>query len=198
MTISQSWLNSAGLILLAAIVGLFITWYWRVRDARIKQAEKATLDTQKKADELAMENATLLKRVDELEKNMTVVNQVAVPLNQAYMAMLIKQLTHLHTPKLDALMTKLGPPSTLTPDEEIEFAVLLKERAEALDGRIDESERDAAIMLPMVLKRAKKEHEDLTIGPVELTVVATPLDTSGQAADTGAEAVEEKHEEEGA
>lgn len=206
MTVSWSFINSVALILITAAVGWYLRWLGTQRDERVKRADKLAEEAEKKADALAEANTALLKRVDDLEKNMTVVNQVAQPLNQMYLAMLVKQLTHLHTPTLDALMAKIGPPSMLTLQEEHEMAALLKERAEALDDQIDESERDAAIMLPMVLKRANRELQEMTINPVELTVVAsliTPHEygeyvaASGTPA-SGAEAVAEKHQEEGA
>lgn len=193
MTIPQATLNSVGLILLAAIVGLFITWYWRVRDARIKQAEKASLETQRKAEELAAANVTLLKRVDDLEKQLGLVGQAVVPLSAAFQAILVRELTHLHAPQLDALLARIGPPSALDPEEEAELFRLLKERAEAEDEEVPELERDAAVMLPLVMKRVKVEMAgDL---PAHLVVVTTPLAPD---VDTGAEAVAEKQEEEGA
>lgn len=194
MTISQSWLNSAGLILLAAIVGLFITWYWRVRDGRIKVAESLVIENQKKAETLAVENKALVKRIDDLEKQVGLVGQAVVPLSAAFQAILVRELTHLHTPQLDELLTRIGPPSALDEEEEAELFRLLKERADELDGSIPELERDAATMLPLVMKRVKVEMAATDV-PVGLTVVTTPLEPS---ADTGAEAVQEKQQEEGA
>lgn len=206
MTISWSFINSVALILITAGVGWYLRWLGTQRDERIRAADKLAAEAKEKAESLAAEKVILEKRVDDLEKSMVVVNQVAQPLNQMYLAMLVKQLTHLHTPQLDGLLAKIGPPSLLTPDEEVEMAALLKERAEVLDGQIDESERDAAIMLPLVLKRAKREIEEMTINPVELTVVATLIApheygeyiAASGTPDSGAEAVAEKHQEEGA
>jgi len=84
-----------------------------------------------------------------------------VPLNMAMQAMLIKELTHYHAPEMDVLMQNLGPPSTLSESEEARLAVLLDERTREMGPLISPSERDAAAILPVIIKRAKAEAEML-------------------------------------
>jgi hypothetical protein len=99
-----------------------------------------------------------LDRITELENKLAVLNQSMVPFNSAFQAILIKELTHIHTPEMDALLVKLGPPNILTQAEEIRLANLLIERADADDPTIPEYERDAARILPAVIRRA---HHDI-------------------------------------
>jgi uncharacterized protein YdcH (DUF465 family) len=178
MTISQNMLNSIGLLLLATLVGAYMTWYWKVRDARIKRADDLALANERKADVLAIANDKLLTRVAELEKQLGLVGQAVIPLSAAFQAILVRELTHLHTPKLDELLTRIGPPSELSDAEEAEFFRLLKERAEELDDRIPDLERDAATMLPLVMRRVKAEYVALEDEhkPTQMQVVAVPVD----------------------
>jgi hypothetical protein len=58
---------------------------------------------------------------------------------------------------MDELMVKVGPPSILTLEEESELEKLLEERQSDMGPEITDSERDAAQMLPMIIRRAKAE-----------------------------------------
>jgi len=156
------------LLLVPAIITIFsatIGWaanhYWYARN-----------NTNKEVDRLAKEREELAKRVTELESQLGAVKQAVTPISAAFQAILIKELTHFHTPEMDELMVKLGPPITLTEIEKSRLTELLLVRAKDLDGRISDLERDAAIMLPMVMKRVLNDvsHEQA----VELSIVSTP------------------------
>jgi hypothetical protein len=69
----------------------------------------------------------------------------------------MKQLTHYHTPRLDLLLSKLGPPFMLTAEEEHELYNLLDIRTRDMGSEIDSSEREAAAMLPLVISRVRAE-----------------------------------------
>jgi len=128
-------LNSVGLIAVSSFAAFITARHWVTRT----------------------ENTLREKRLVELEKQLALVSAAVVPISTAFQAILIKELTHFHTPELDALMRKIGPPSTLTEDEERRMAVLLEAREIDMADEISSSERDAARMLPMVIRRAKAE-----------------------------------------
>lgn len=112
-------------------------------------------------------------RVQELEMQHALVKASVVPITTAFQALLIKNLTHFHTPVMDALMVKVGPPNTLTTEESEQLARLLEEREADMDGEIPESERIAARILPGVMTLAKMEQEAIDAESV-LAVVAVP------------------------
>ena len=134
----------------AAVVGSLLTFlaahYWFEKSERVK-----------KADRLEEANNLLLARVTELESGHALLRQAAMPINAVVQAMLIKELTHDHGPRLDALLEKIGPPCQLSEDEERELEKLLDDRANQFDERVSPSERDAARMLMMVVARARSE-----------------------------------------
>lgn len=84
----------------------------------------------------------------------------AMPINAAFQALLTKELTHAHTPELDALLARAGPPSNLSPGEWERMRQLLDERyQDTADEQIDDNERDAAFIYPIIVKRASQEYE---------------------------------------
>ena len=84
----------------------------------------------------------------------------AVPINAAYQAMLAAELTHAHTPELDALLARAGPPSDLVPAEWERLRVMLVERYQTFDDdQVSGAERDAAFIFPFVVQRAQREYE---------------------------------------
>ena len=107
------------LTLLNAIFGaalVFVsTLYWVGRKASHAKAAAAT----KAAEAVAL-------RVTSLEGKLALVDQAVVPISAAFQAILIKELTHYHTPEMDELLTKVGPPSTLTASEIDDLARLLQ------------------------------------------------------------------------
>lgn len=133
--------------------------YWFAKEAR-----RNALNVQLQLNE------KLTIRITELEKQSSLLSQTVLPMSTAFQTILIKELTHYHTPVMDALMKKVGPPYSLNDDEEERLIVALKERTEDLDDRISESERDAATMLPMLMKRVKAEAKALE----GLTLVSLP------------------------
>jgi len=133
--------------------------YWSAKNAR-----------QKLLDEQAAERVALVNRIIELEKAGALIAQQVLPLNAAFQAMLIKELTHFHTPVMDALMVKLGPPVTLTADEESQLIYELHHRSRDLADEIPQSERDAAEMLPLVMARVRADTATLS----DMEFVAIP------------------------
>ena len=124
------------------------TLYWTERNAH-----------RTKAEALAKASEALMLRVNALESQLALVNQAVVPISTAFQAILIKELTHYHTPEMDMLLTKIGPPSTLTPVEMERFVQLLEARMIDMDSQISEQERGAATILPVVMVRAAAEYD---------------------------------------
>src|ERR1700686_3873345 len=80
---------------------------------------------------------------------------LSLPVQQmsaAFQMAIVKQLTHFHTPKLDALLAKLGPPFMLTEAEMEELIAELKNREQDMGQLIDDGEREAAKMLPAIMR----------------------------------------------
>lgn len=140
--LGNSFINSIVLVIVSVVLTGIVT------------AVLSHINHKKRAD--ALRDAKII----ELEKQLALIAASVVPISTAFQAILIKELTHMHTPVLDALLAKVGPPSSLTEDETEEMAQLLKERALDMGDQISSSERDAAIMLPMVIKRAKIELDE--------------------------------------
>jgi len=139
--------------LLIFILGFIASWFWYNRSARAKLKDKKEL-----------KDKEVMGRIVELEKQLSTLKATVVPISSIYQAILVKELTHFHTPKMDDLLVKLGPPNILTDDEVDELAIALKERAEDMGSKISASERDAAIILPYVVKRANTEIAALAHG----------------------------------
>src|SRR5665213_1760317 len=95
----------------------------------------------------AQEKAALLARLTDLEAKYALVSQAVIPITTAFQAILIKELTHDHKPKMDRFLQKLGPPNTLTVVEKLEFLSLLKERMIDMGADISDAERGAAYLL---------------------------------------------------
>ena len=137
----ESLLQTVVILLGGAVLGFFGNWFWRKSDSRtVTGAERD-------------------RRITELERQLSLVNQAVVPISTAFQAILIKELTHYHTPRMDELMVKLGPPDVLSEAEEAELIDALDERTRDMGDLISDAERDAARMLPMVMKRARAETE---------------------------------------
>jgi len=113
------------------------------------------------------------ERVRTLELQIALLTQQVSPLWTAAQAILIKQMTHYHAPELDALLRKIGPPVTLTAQEEHRLYVLLEERTKDMGALIDSSERDAAAMLPLIIRRVREE-QHLKAQDTQILVVAIP------------------------
>jgi hypothetical protein len=98
----------------------------------------------------------------------------AVPLAVALQTQLVKELTHYHTPRMDALLQKLGPPVTLTAAEATELQAAILEREGDMGNQISPEERQAAHILPVVIQRAQRELEQVGRGPVLAQLVLLP------------------------
>lgn len=161
-TTLQQVLMTVGGMVFAAFLGALGVWFWRQKDSKAKLSD----------------------RVSELEKQLGIVGAQIAPFNTAYQSMLIKQLTHYHTPVMDELMVKLGGvgvPPTITPKEEVQLIEALKQRTEDMGPEISDDERDAAEMLPIVMRRVKREAEGQASGAklVDIQVVGR-LDIPGE------------------
>lgn len=135
----------AGMVF-ASLLTFAATAYWTTRSAHVRKAER-----------IEQEHTALIARIIELERQHSLLGQAILPISTAFQQILIKELTHMHTPILDALLQKIGPPCTLSPEEELELFRGLKERTLDLGDLITDSERDAALILPYVMKRAHRE-----------------------------------------
>ena len=140
---SETILNSVVLAAFSAALAFASAWFLAHRAAK------------------TAERTQLLQRVSELESKLALVNQQMIPISTAMVAMFVKELTHYHTPEMDALMVKIGPPNTLTAQDYDRLAVLLEERTRDMGPLITDSERDAAGMLLPMLKRSRIEMETL-------------------------------------
>lgn len=133
---------------------LYIRW----SNNRYQEAKKGVEDRTTKLADVTM-------RLEKIEREQAALTAQAAPINAVFQAILIKQLTHFHTPDMDALMVKLGDvdhPPTITEAEEVQLAKALKERAKELD--ISDNERDAAIALPIIIRMVKREAEAVANG----------------------------------
>lgn len=151
------------LVAFGAALAFLAARFWYAKGERVK-----AFDVQVKLNE------SMKIRIDELEKQIGLVGQTVQPISTAFQAMLIKQLTHFHTPVLDKLLEGIGPPYTLDDEQEVQLVHELNKRMVDMGSEIDDSERDAARMLPLVMRRVKLESE--TAAKVnELQVVIVPL-----------------------
>lgn len=194
---SQALMNSIGLLILGSIVAAFWTWFWRGRTATVEKLQREKAAVTALAEKLASQHKELEDKVNALTSQLGLVSQVVTPINQAMQALLIRELTHYHTPELDALMAKLPPEGTLSPEEEQRIAVLLQEREEQMDGSIPESEREAAHILPYVIKRVRAEAAAIVESTPQLKIVAVPPETGPSDLQSPAAAVEGKKADEG-
>jgi len=168
--LNQVLINSIVLTCLSAALTWFATRYWVNKAALVREADKLAAAHQKLED-----------TVTELTNQLGLVKQAVVPISTAFQAILVQKLTHFHTPEMDALMVKLGPPSTLTFEEEERLAVMLREREKEVDPQISPEEKDAAHMLPMVMRMVKYEQEKLAEAPVQLKLVTVvPAKENGE------------------
>jgi hypothetical protein len=120
-------------------------------------------------DAQSTEKADVVKRLTELERQLGIVGAQVAPFNTAFQSILIKQLTHAHTPYQDALMEKLGEagiPPTITEAEEDALIEVLKKIA--ADPAVPDDERDAAKMLPIQMRRVKRDAEALIRGDAKM------------------------------
>lgn len=118
------------------------------------------------------EYLAMVTRIEVLEKQIAVMGQAVVPISAVFQQILIKELTHVRTPRMDELLAKLGPPYLLTHDEEHELWVGLEERMQDMGEEMSASERDAARMLPFVIKRVQAEFATLVATALTFKVIS--------------------------
>lgn len=153
--------NSIGLVLLTSAVSFAASWFWYTKKAR----------TDKVHDDEVVAGDTA-HRIQDLEKQLAVLTATFTPISEAFKAVLIKQLTHFHTPEMDALLEKAAK-NGLSNSEEKRLQQMLIARAQDLNGRIDSSEREAALMLPLVMNRVRA---GAAVTDSEVMVVLVPKD----------------------
>lgn len=163
LTVPVSIIGGILLLVIGGLANMLSTWFWKWRD----EAKAAVLRREHYQQ-------TIDTRMEDVEKQLALVSQAVVPISTAFQAILVKELTHFHTPAMDALLRKLGPPYTLTLEEEVELAAALQQRMKDMAVEISDSERDAAQMLPLVMKRVRTEVS--AFGPVNLYMVSVPVE----------------------
>lgn len=115
------------------------------------------------------------ERIDGLDHQLALVTQAVVPIAVAFQGVLVRELTHTFDPQVDRLLAKLGPPSTLTRAEERELFAAMQHRAEDPNSRISASERDAARLLPLIVRRVQAEASHLATAPTMLQLISMGL-----------------------
>ena len=147
MTLVSIILLASALAFLMLLGLLGYLWYQNRQQAAVQHTTQEIL---------AERVTTLATHVATIETQMVRIRD-AVPLHVALQTILIKELTHFHTPELDFLLTKLGPPYRLTESEEETLLAGLKQRERDMGAEISQSEREAAQMLPLLINRIKRE-----------------------------------------
>jgi hypothetical protein len=162
----KTFLLSFGTMLAGAVVGFFGTRYWRKRDRM-----------QKMIDRRAASSALTLDKVLELESQLAQLKLTVTPITDAMQQLLIKKLTHFHTPILDALMQR-ALSGIITPEENAKMERLLVEREKELDTEVNEYERICARILPDVIRLVILSHDEETDpAALQLLVVSVPVVT---------------------
>jgi hypothetical protein len=161
--IGNSFTNSLVLLFIGAVLSAVVTWLFASRAAVLQLAKDNLAKAERQAEVIAEGHTKLEARVAELTERLSLVSAQVVPFSTAFQQILVAQLTHAHTPELDALMAKIGPPITLTEDEEREMYRLLTERQSDMGDEITQEEREAALILPYVMRRARAEQAQLAM-----------------------------------
>ena len=157
----NEYLSQGAAAIVAAILSFFGAMFWSHKRNKAVLSEERTLA-------IAAKEA----RIVELERQVALLGLTVQPLSAAFQAILVKQLSHFHTPRIDLLLSKLGPPVLLTQTEESELTKELTERAIGLGSEITDDERGAAFMLPYVVQRVRREAVQQV--PLDVIVVAVP------------------------
>lgn len=154
---TESLLNSIGIAVFGATLSFMVAWFWYIKTRTESKAAAAIKTAEDKAAAIAVEHAAVVQRLTELETKERMSGQMMTPIITAFQSLLIKQLTHDEKPEMDALMVKVGPPDVLNDTERDRLMVMLQQRAEDMGLEISHSERDAAMILPIVMQMAAKE-----------------------------------------
>jgi len=159
--------NSIVLLIVGAGLAFMAAWFWNSRSAAVARAK-----------EIETANDALLARTAALEEQLRRINDVVSPIYSVMQTLLVKELTHDHAPEMDELMRllELEPPD-LTPQADARLHRLLAQRA--VDETAPEHERDSAILMPIILKRARieaaeKSEADRILHEKEVVMVSVP------------------------
>lgn len=167
MTISNI-IYGIAMLVAGALVSYGFNRLGKNRDTKSAD-EKENLESAKKA---------VVKRdeqIQELQRQMAVLQAESIPVQAAFQAMLIAKLTHLHTPRVDELLKKLGPPVMISDEEMAELRAALEERIVAVDARIDKEERIAAKILLDVAMLNRIEDDRQHAAKTEMILVTQPV-----------------------
>jgi hypothetical protein len=162
--------NSFAILVMGSFGTFAATWFWTQRANAVKAGELIALGHQQ-----------VVNRIADLENKLGIVSAAVTPISIAFQAILVKELTHSHTPEMDLLLTKIGPPNELSEKDDARLRVMLKERSLDFGPLISAAERDAARILPMVMARASAEQIALANPEVEsgdLQIVVLPPEDS--------------------
>src|SRR4029077_854944 len=161
--VGNPFVNSILIALITTVMGAVVTWLFVSRSNARQTARDVKDMAERNAETIAIGHAKLLTEVAELKEKLSLVTAQVVPFSTAFQQILVAQLTHAHTPELDALMAKIGPPITLTEVEEARMYRLLTERQADMEAEISQEEREAALILPYVMRRARAEQAQIAL-----------------------------------
>lgn len=142
---------------MSALISFASVAYWTRIARRDKARERKQDETRQSLEQAKHERDDILMRLVKIETSLAVIDQKVMPISTALQTILVKELTHFHTPRMDSLLSRIGPPSQLTDEEEAELTLALLERTRDMGDLISDSERDAAFILPAIMRRAKVE-----------------------------------------
>ena len=144
-------LTNAGMVTLGVFLTFMATWYWRgktvQREERIRaedQATKISLARDRERDSASTAIANLQNQITTLQASME-------PVKEAFLAILVKGLTHANFPEMDGLLKKVAL-GTLTVDEEGLLIKGLKDRVDNPGNFTSQVELDAATILPLLMR----------------------------------------------
>ena len=162
---NQVFINSIILLVLSTLLSFLSAYFWFVKTQTAKDRDKALAAHDKSVADIF----ALQKEIDILQHSIQ-------PISGAFQAMLIEKLTHEHEIESDALLVKIGPPNVLTPTETLRLGVLLDIRIADQTGRISDNEKDAATILPVVMRMAELERKTLIeAGKIPINAVVSPV-----------------------
>lgn len=142
--------------LFSTLLGVVVTWFWRGRTAAVSHKAalaQAVTDLAKQRD--AERDASIAERAD-LRAHIQVLEASMKPVNEAFMAVLVKGLTHPKYPEMDALLAKIST-GTLTAHDEETLCAGLQERIANPGKFTSQVELDMAVILPTLLRLIEAE-----------------------------------------
>ncbi len=117
-----------GLVLLSALISFLSVAYWTSLARRDKMQERLLDDTRQRTEQTRHERDDVLARLVKIETSLAVIDQKVMPISTALQTILVAELTQ-----------------------------ALLERTQDMGHLISDSERDAAFILPAIMRRAKVE-----------------------------------------